>query len=168
MPTTAEAAVTAYVGLGANLADPRRQLLSALGHLRDLPRCRLCDHSPLYRTPPLGVPGQPDYVNAVARLQTTLAPLALLDRLQDIEARMGRVRDGVRWGPRVIDLDLLLFGDLSLQHPRLQLPHPEMRHRAFVLVPLADLAPADLAIPGQGPLAGLLEACDRSGMIRIP
>jgi len=150
----------AYIALGGNLQDPTSQVSSALDALGSIPRSRLEARSALYRTAPMGAPGQPDYINAAARLVTDLQPLELLDQLLDIEQRMGRQRDGTRWGPRVIDLDLLLYDQRRLDHPRLSLPHPELHKRAFVLIPLADVAPPDLCIPGQGSLGELLKSCD--------
>ncbi len=158
---------SAYIGLGSNLRQPQRQVLGALEALSELPRTQLQRQSPLYHSPPLGVPGQPDYVNAAALLETALQPLELLDQLQCIEHEMGRRRDGERWGPRVIDLDLLLYGEQRMDHPRLQLPHPELHKRAFVLIPLADIAPTGLEIPGQGSLQALLANSDRRGVMPI-
>jgi 2-amino-4-hydroxy-6-hydroxymethyldihydropteridine diphosphokinase len=146
----------AYVALGSNLDGPVRQVRSALAELDGLEDVRRLAHSPLYRSPPLGPGGQPDYVNAVALLETTLDPHQLLDRLQAIEQRHGRER-GVRWGPRTLDLDLLLYGGQRIVSPRLRVPHPELSRRPFVLVPLHDIAP-DLELPGLGPLADLLPA----------
>jgi 2-amino-4-hydroxy-6-hydroxymethyldihydropteridine diphosphokinase len=113
--------------------------------------------SPLYRNPAVGPGEQPDFVNAVAELRTGLAPPALLDALQDLEARQGRVRGPVRWAPRRIDLDLLVYGNMRIADPRLTVPHPRIGERAFVLKPLADLAPA-LEIPGLGRVRDLLAA----------
>ena len=158
----------AYVCLGANLDDPVRQLRKALSALSALPSCRLLSYSSLYRTPPLGPPGQPDYVNGAALLETDLTPLDLLDALQDIEQAQGRRRDGERWGPRTLDLDLLLFGSRIMASERLRLPHPQMHRRAFVLVPLAEVAPADLHVPGAGVLRDLLRDCDREGITLVP
>ncbi|MCB1725574.1 MAG: 2-amino-4-hydroxy-6-hydroxymethyldihydropteridine diphosphokinase [Chromatiaceae bacterium] len=151
---------SAYIGLGSNLHDPRRQVESALQALDRLPGGSLDARSSLYGSSPLGPPGQPDYVNAVARLHTTLAPLDLLDALQSIEAAQGRRRD-MHWGPRTLDLDLLLYGGRRIVERRLVVPHPEMHRRAFVLVPLGEIAP-DIDIPGHGPLRELLESVDRS------
>ena len=154
-------ATTAFVGLGANLADPRKQVDQALAALERLPDCRLLARSRCYRTRPVGPQDQPAFVNAVAALETQLNPLGLLAALQAIEQAQGRRRDGERWGPRTLDLDLLLFGDQRLQLPTLQVPHPRMAERAFVLVPLCDLLPRlgllseTFEIPG----AGRLEAC---------
>jgi len=142
-------AVTAYLGLGANLDDPARQVRRAFDELAALPASRLVSRSPLYKSPPLGPPDQPDYINAVAALETTLPPLELLAALRAIEVRHGRTRDGSRWGPRSLDLDILLYGDLMLDSPELRLPHPGLHERAFVLYPLYDVAP-ELEVPGRG------------------
>ena len=143
---------TAYVALGANLADPVAQIGAALEALAGLPQSQLLRASSLYRTAPLEVPEpQPDYINAVARLATTLTPHALLDELLALEARFGRVRP-YRWAPRALDLDLLLYGDVVLDTPRLTLPHPRLHRRAFVLEPLLELD-SFLEAPGLGPLS---------------
>lgn len=157
---------TAFVGLGSNLGRPVSQVRAALCELDALQETRLMQQSSLYRSPPLGPAGQPDYVNAVARLETRLAPHALLDRLQDIEQQHGRVR-GKRWGPRTLDLDLLLFGDRRIASERLRVPHPEMARRPFVLFPLSEIAP-DLTLPGIGPLALLLRDLPSEGLRRLP
>lgn len=149
--------VRAYVGIGSNLDDPVAQVRRAFAELAELPQSRLLGRSPLYRSAPLGPADQPDYVNAVACLETSLAPYSLLARLQAIERVHRRVR-GRRWGPRTLDLDLLLYGELTQDDPALVLPHPRLHERAFVLYPLADLAP-DLVIPGQGELAALRRRC---------
>jgi 2-amino-4-hydroxy-6-hydroxymethyldihydropteridine diphosphokinase len=157
--------VVAYVGLGSNLDDPSRQVRVALEDLNRLPRTRVLRHSALYRSAPLGPPDQPDFVNAVAMLDTQLDAHALLDGLQLIEQRHRRVRE-VRWGPRTLDLDLLLFADRQIDSVRLQVPHPQLHKRAFVLVPLHEIA-ADLELPGLGPLAELLAGVSRAGLQRI-
>lgn len=146
----------AYIGLGSNLNDPAGQVRRALGVIAVLPDSRLAAASRLYRSPPMGPVDQPEYINAVAALETELAPHDLLHALQTIEHDFGRVRLR-RWGERVIDLDVLLYDDLCLDSPELTLPHPGIGERAFVLFPLAELAP-DLVIPGLGPLADLLAA----------
>lgn len=146
---------TVYIGLGSNLDAPRQQLASALAELGRLPDTDRCTASSLYRSRPVGPQDQPDYVNAVAALDTRLAPLDLLDRLQAIEQQHGRRRDGVRWGARTLDLDVLLYGDAIINSPRLIVPHPEMTNRGFVLKPLHELAP-DLEIPGVGTASELL------------
>jgi 2-amino-4-hydroxy-6-hydroxymethyldihydropteridine diphosphokinase len=137
---------------------------TAIGELGELPESRLRAASRLYRTAPVGPPGQPDYINAAARLETRLAPQALLAELHRIELAHGRRRDGTRWGPRILDLDILVYGDERIDEPGLTIPHPEMARRAFVLVPLADVASPDLAVPGVGILAELLERCERDGV----
>ena len=132
--------VIAYVGLGANLGDPRRQLQEALAQLAAAEEVEVLKVSTFYLTPPLVPPGQPWYVNAVAQVRTRLEPEELLRVLHRVEQDLGRVR-GERWGPRVIDLDLLLYDGLITSGPELVLPHGEMHRRAFVLVPLAEIAP---------------------------
>ncbi|MDI5933289.1 2-amino-4-hydroxy-6-hydroxymethyldihydropteridine diphosphokinase [Halomonas kalidii] len=130
----------AWIGLGSNLDDPRLQVERALAALDRLPLTRCVAASRLYASRPVGPQDQPDFINAVALLETRLSPLALLDQLQALEQRHRRVRQR-RWGPRTLDLDLLLFDDRRLALPRLTVPHPEMAQRAFVMVPLAELAP---------------------------
>ena len=142
----------AFVGLGSNLGHPRRRLARALAALARLPRSRLVAASRNYVSAPVDCDGpQPDYVNAVAELRTALTPSALLDRMRAIERRQGRRRHGSirRNAPRVLDLDLLMFGRRRLSRPQLSLPHPRMHERAFVLQPLIDIAPAT-TIPGRG------------------
>jgi 2-amino-4-hydroxy-6-hydroxymethyldihydropteridine diphosphokinase len=156
---------TAYVALGANLGNPTAAVLAAFAALANLPESRVARCSSLYRTSPVGILSQPDFVNAVAVLETTLAPEALLDALLDIEARFGRVRRE-RNGPRTLDLDLLLYDDIELDLPRLTLPHPRLHLRAFVLLPLAEVAP-DLAIPRRGSLAAWLPAVANQGIVRL-
>lgn len=151
------APVVASVGLGSNLDDPIAQIRRACAALANLPESRLLATSSLYRTPPMGPPDQPDYVNAAALLETRLAPLALLDALQAIEAAQGRVR-AERWGPRTLDLDLLLYGEARIETPRLTVPHPGLPERDFVLVPLREVAGDDLPVPGHGRLGDLIPA----------
>ena len=158
-------AVSAYIGLGSNLDDPRDQVSRALHELGALPDTHLVARSSLYASAPLGSPGQPDYINAVAQLTTTLEPLRLLDALQGIEQVHRRVRRE-RWGPRTLDLDLLLYGDHLIDHPRLQVPHPQMQRRDFVLIPLLEIAP-ELAIPGQGKVRVLASQCSGNGVWRL-
>ncbi len=137
---TALAPVIVYIGLGANLGDPRRQLKEALARLAAAEEVEVLQVSSFYLNPPLGPPDQPWYVNAVARIRTRLAPEELLRVLRRVEADLGRVKRE-RWGPRLIDLDLLLYDGVVMPGPDLVLPHPEMHRRAFVLVPLAEIAP---------------------------
>jgi 2-amino-4-hydroxy-6-hydroxymethyldihydropteridine diphosphokinase len=158
---------TAYIGIGSNLRDPASQVRRAFRGLALIPESRLRACSPLYLTVPVGIQQQPDYVNAAACVETALSAQALLSQLQLIERRQGRVRDGTRWGPRILDLDLLVFGDFVIDQPGLQVPHPELAKRAFVLVPLSDIAPPALEIPGQGALTRLLAGVSRAGVLRL-
>ncbi len=155
----------AYVALGGNLGDPCQQVLDALAALAGLPATRVLRRSPLYRTPPWGVLDQPPFINAVAELETSLSPEALLQHLLAIEQRAGRVRT-VRNGPRTLDLDLLHVEGVRREGPPLTLPHPRLAERAFVLLPLADVAP-DLCLPGQGSVAELLARVDPAGCERL-
>ncbi|NQD93778.1 2-amino-4-hydroxy-6-hydroxymethyldihydropteridine diphosphokinase [Pseudomonas sp. CrR25] len=155
-----------YIGLGSNLAEPLAQLRDALAALADLPQSRLAACSSFYASDPLGPTDQPRYVNAVAALDTALAPLALLDALQAIELNQGRVRKAERWGPRTLDLDILLFGERLLDEPRLRVPHYHLHARPFVLYPLAELAPA-LRLPDGRRLDALLAACPFAGLERL-
>ena len=152
----------AYIALGANLGDPAATVEAAFAALAHLPASQLLARSRLYRTAPVGITEQPEFVNAAAALETSLAPEALLDALLNIEQDFGRVR-ALRNGPRTLDLDILLYDDLIIDTPRLTLPHPRLHLRAFVLYPLADLA-ADLSIPGRGKLAAWLPAVANQGI----
>jgi 2-amino-4-hydroxy-6-hydroxymethyldihydropteridine diphosphokinase len=156
----------AYVALGANLGDPAATVRAAFAALTELPATRLVAASSLYRTAPVGLKNQPDFINAVAALDTPHTATELLDDLFAIEARFGRVRS-VRNAPRTLDLDLLLHGDTACAGPRLTLPHPRLHERAFVLAPLAEIAPA-LLIPGLGPVAILLAGCADQTIERLP
>lgn len=160
-------AVTAYIGLGSNLEDPAAQIAAAIDLLAALPDSTLRAVSRFYRNPPMGPQDQPDYVNAVVALDTRLTPRALLDKMQAVERAQGRERSALRWGPRTIDLDLLVYGDVVLDEDHLQVPHPGIAERAFVLVPLAEIAP-QLAIPGHGALSSLLAAIDRASVVPMP
>lgn len=155
----------AFIGLGSNLDDPVAQLDRALAALDAGAGIRVAGVSSFYRTEPWGDTAQPAFVNAVARLETALSPEALLDALASIEAAAGRSR-ARRWGPRTLDLDLLVFDDLRSDDPGLTLPHPRLHERAFVLVPLAELAPA-LEIPGRGPVRELLAGIADAGVERL-
>ncbi|MBL8515756.1 MAG: 2-amino-4-hydroxy-6-hydroxymethyldihydropteridine diphosphokinase [Betaproteobacteria bacterium] len=152
----------AFIALGSNLDNPREQVRRALAALAALPDSRQLRASSLYLTEPVGIMDQPTFINAVAALDTTSDPETLFWRLRDIEAAQGRSR-GVPNGPRTLDLDLLLFDDLALDSPALTLPHPRMHQRAFVLVPLAELAP-DAVIPGLGSVGHCLENVGREGV----
>ncbi|MDO8331889.1 MAG: 2-amino-4-hydroxy-6-hydroxymethyldihydropteridine diphosphokinase [Fluviicoccus sp.] len=146
----------AFIGLGANLGQPREQLVYAVQAMASLPDTRLTHVSRLYGSPPIGPQDQPDYVNAVARLETALTPHRLLAELQAIENDAGRVRER-HWGPRTLDLDLLLYADDEIRTVNLTVPHPEMVHRAFVIVPLLDIA-SDAVLPNGAKAASLQAA----------
>jgi 2-amino-4-hydroxy-6-hydroxymethyldihydropteridine diphosphokinase len=156
---------TAYVALGANLGDPASTVRAAFGALANLPESRITRCSSLYRTTPVGIAEQPDFINAVVALATTLAPETLLDELLELESRFGRQR-AEKNGPRTLDLDLLLYNDIFLDLPRLTLPHPRLHLRAFVLQPLAEIAP-DLQIPGRGGIGAWLPAVANQGIARL-
>ena len=156
----------AYVGIGSNLDRPTRQVETALNLLDGIPRTRLFGRSSLYRSAPFGGIEQPEFVNAVAALLTTLEATELLAALHDIEQRQGRERDGARWGPRVLDLDLLAYADVVLDQPGIILPHPGIAERNFVLLPLGEIAP-DLVIPGLGRVANLPVDSDEPSISRI-
>ena len=149
--------IRAYVGLGANLGEPRRQLTEALIAMSGLPETRLAGHSSFYRTAPVGHEDQPEFLNAVAALDTRLAPGVLLEGLQGIERRHHRERSFPN-APRTLDLDLLLFGEEQIARPGLTVPHPRMHQRAFVLQPLLELDP-EASIPGKGKAGAFLAAC---------
>jgi 2-amino-4-hydroxy-6-hydroxymethyldihydropteridine diphosphokinase len=155
-----------YIGMGSNLAAPNQQLRSAIQALAQLPDTCVAGVSAFYQSDSL-LPGQPRYTNAVAALDSRLAPLDLLDALQAIENDQGRERLE-RWGPRTLDLDILLFGDRLIDEPRLKVPHYQMHLRAFVLYPLAELAPAALQLPDGKRLSALLDACPFVGLERLP
>ena len=152
----------AYVALGSNLGDSRQHLLSAVEALAALPHTEVIARSRIYRTPPWGVLDQPDFLNAAVALETALEPYDLLDALLAIERAAGRQRSGERWGPRTLDLDLLHVAGKTMHSTRLTLPHPHIAERAFVLLPLGDLAP-ELDIPGQGRVVELLRNVDTQG-----
>jgi 2-amino-4-hydroxy-6-hydroxymethyldihydropteridine diphosphokinase len=155
----------AFVGLGSNLNDPRAQVSRALQLLDSLPRTRLLQCSSLYRSAPVGFLDQPDFINAVAKLSTELAPRALLDALLALEHDNGRTRE-FRNAPRTLDLDVLLYGELEMHEHGLTLPHPQMHLRAFVLQPLLEIAP-DCVIPGVGEAAAALQQCGMQQLERI-
>ena len=159
-------AVVAYIGLGSNLQDPIAQVRQALTDLEQLPESRVTARSSLYSSSPMGPKDQPTYINAVAQIETRLSPLALLGELQAIEDRHGRVRGAQRWGPRTLDLDLLLFGQAVIDEPTLTVPHPGVLEREFVLYPLAEIA-SDLTIPRIGKLADLLRDRPLGGLQRL-
>lgn len=162
--------VRACIGIGANLGDPVAAVRAAIQALESLPDSRLVAVSRLYRTPAWGRVDQPDYVNAAAVLETALSPRALLDALLAIEQRAGRDRASEhasgRWGPRVLDLDLLLYGERVIDEPGLRVPHPYLHARAFALAPLAEIAP-DAPFPGHGRVGEALREVDCSGVEAI-
>lgn len=154
----------AWIGLGANLGDASHTVRAAIAALGELPGTRLTLASRLYATPAWGNEDQPPFVNAVASVDTDLSAVALLQAMLALEQRFGRVRDpAVHWGPRALDLDLLLFGEQVLDLPELKVPHPYLHERAFVLVPLAEIA-ADLAIPGHGRVRDAVMRVDACGI----
>jgi 2-amino-4-hydroxy-6-hydroxymethyldihydropteridine diphosphokinase len=162
MPNEPRTEARAFIGLGGNLGDPRAAMRAALKALDRDSATRVIRVSSLYRTPPWGKTDQPDFLNAVAELNTTLPPRALLELCLSAEASLHRVRDE-RWGPRSIDLDILLYDDLEIEEEGLRVPHPRMLERAFVLVPLAEIAP-EIAIRGRA-VAEHLAGLDRGGIV---
>lgn len=160
------AEIAAYIALGANLSDPISQIEHAWAELDNLPESRLVACSSLYLSKPVGYAEQPDFINAAAAIVTLLPPRSLLAALLQIEARHGRNRT-FKNAPRSLDLDLLLYDGLVMHEHGLTLPHPRMIERAFVLVPLAEIA-ADARIPGHGSVAECLARVDRSDITRLP
>lgn len=156
------APVCAWVGVGGNVGDATATVRSALHALASVPSTRLLATSRLYRTPAWGVENQPDFINAAARLGTTLPARALLDELLAVERRFGRERRE-RWGPRILDLDLLLYGDDVIDIPGLRVPHPHLHERAFALLPLLEIAPGAI-IPGRGSARDALATLAREGI----
>lgn len=159
--------VRAYIGLGSNQGEPLQQLDAALIALDKIAGSRVSKCSSFYTSTPMGPSDQPDYINAVAELETTLTAQDLLLAMQAIEQLQGRDRSGPRWGPRTLDLDLLLYGDEVITTDTLRVPHPGMVERDFVLIPLAEIAP-DVQVPGQPGLKQLLENCRNYGLERLP
>lgn len=154
-----------FIGLGSNLDDPVTQIKSAISALNDVDEVVVIAHSSLYSSPPMGPQDQPDYINAVVEIDTTLFAHDLLDALQLIEQQQGRVRER-HWGERTIDLDLLVYGNNILDDERLKVPHPGMATRSFVLYPLVEIA-KDLTIPIMGNLEELVKQCPRDGLERM-
>lgn len=152
--------VRAWVGLGSNMHDPARQVRQALKSLAEQPGLQLMRQSRLYSSAPWGEIDQPPFVNAVAEMQCDASPQAVMAILLDIERAQGRIRgEGSRWGPRIIDLDLLLYDDVVINETNLVLPHPHLHERAFVLLPLHELAP-HLVVPGHGSIDALIAHVD--------
>lgn len=155
-----------YISVGANLNNPRKQVQMAIANLVKLPATTLLIHSSFYQSQPLGPQNQPDYINAVAALETTLLPYELLRTLQELEKQQGRQRNGARWGPRVIDLDILLYGDSQIQNDDLIIPHPQLTWREFVLYPLAEIA-KNLILPTGESILTLKSQCSIKGIIKL-
>ncbi|MFK8258708.1 2-amino-4-hydroxy-6-hydroxymethyldihydropteridine diphosphokinase [Erwinia sp. AnSW2-5] len=153
--------IRVYLALGSNLADPLHQVQSALNALAAIPDTTRVATSSLYRTPPYGPPDQPDFLNAAVALDTRLDAESLLNHTQRIELEQGRVRKAHRWGPRTLDLDIMLFGEQTLNTPRLIVPHYDMHNRAFMLLPLLEIAP-ELCLPDGTRLADILTTLDSS------
>ncbi|MBU2709454.1 2-amino-4-hydroxy-6-hydroxymethyldihydropteridine diphosphokinase [Zooshikella harenae] len=158
--------ISSYIALGSNLDEPLTHIIAGLQGLHQLPDTTIEAVSGLYSTPPLGPEGQQNYLNAVAQINTTHPPLALLDALQSIEQQQGRKRL-VRWGPRTLDLDILLYGNQVINHERLVVPHAEMNNRSFVLLPLADIA-KDLVLPSGTTVRQLATNIDKTGITLLP
>ncbi|TDR43293.1 2-amino-4-hydroxy-6-hydroxymethyldihydropteridine diphosphokinase [Tahibacter aquaticus] len=159
--------ITAFIGLGSNLGDSRRSVDQAAQRIAGLASTQLRQVSSQYLTPPWGVQQQPPFINAVVEISTSLGAPALLAGLLEIEREAGRVRDGSRWGPRPLDLDVLLYGQQIISRPGLCVPHPHLAERAFVLLPLAEIAPLQ-QVPGLGRVADLLARIDFSACTRLP
>jgi 2-amino-4-hydroxy-6-hydroxymethyldihydropteridine diphosphokinase len=158
--------VRVYIGLGSNLEDPVAQVLDAVEELEMIPDSILVERSSLYRGKPMGPADQPDYVNAVVVMDTLLSPTDFLQALTRIEDLQGRARDGEKWGPRIIDLDLLMYGKQKINTPDLTVPHPGMHERDFVIVPLSEVA-GDVNIPGQGRLTALINKCENHSLRKL-
>jgi 2-amino-4-hydroxy-6-hydroxymethyldihydropteridine diphosphokinase len=156
----------AYIGVGSNLDDPVAQVREACEALGAIPDSLLIACSSLYGSKAMGCADQPDYVNAVVSLDTVLSPRVLLQTLQAIERRQGRERTGEKWGPRALDLDLLLYGNRVINTPELTIPHPGLHERDFVLVPLEEIA-GDISIPGRGMVSAYLSRCERHSLRKL-
>lgn len=156
---------TAFIALGSNLKNPETQLRTAAETIAALPNCNLDAVSSVYGSAAVGPGEQPPYLNAVMKLSTSLAPLELLDALQSIENQQGRLRTE-RWAARTLDLDILLYDQQVVDHPRLQIPHPRMAQRNFVLYPLVDISGEQLKLPSGHVLGTLLENCPRGDLLR--
>jgi 2-amino-4-hydroxy-6-hydroxymethyldihydropteridine diphosphokinase len=156
----------AYIGIGSNLANPVAQVQEAIEELGAIPDSILIARSSLYSSKPMGAAGQPDYVNAVVAIDTVLSAQALMQALQNIERRQGRERTGEKWGPRILDLDLLLYGGRVIDTADLTVPHPGLHERDFVLVPLEEIA-GDINIPGRGMLSALISRCENHSLRKL-
>ena len=156
----------AYIGLGSNLEDPKQQVIDAFDALKNIPCSQLVHQSSLYKSPPMGPQNQNDFINAVAKISTDLSPIELLDQLQAIESLQGRVRKSEQWGPRTLDLDLLLFGNQVINSERLTVPHYGMKERAFVLIPMAEIS-SDILTPDGSNINTLVEELTEQGIQRL-
>ncbi len=158
--------ITTYIGIGSNLKQPIKQVRQAITALENIPNSQLVSVSRFYRSPPMGPPDQPDYINAAACLKTQLDASCLLNAMQSIEEKQGRIRNGKKWCARTLDLDLLLYGEVHINSTRLTVPHRGIKERIFVLQPLFDLNP-DLTIPGGDSVRSLLEQFEQSPSSRL-
>lgn len=158
--------VTVYIGLGSNLEHPAEQIKSAHDAITQLSNVRKLAFSSLYHSPPMGPQNQPDYINAVMSIVTSLTALELLHSLQHLENKQGRIRNTERWGARTLDLDILVYDDQIINLPELVVPHRGLAERAFVLYPLHEIAP-QLLIPGKGEIVSLLAECPMNGLKRL-
>ena len=156
--TISPSGVVVWIGLGSNMGQAADQVEQAIAALTDAPGLELTARSSLYRTAPVGNVDQPDFINAVVRASCRIGCYVLLEALQEIEKRFGRTRDGERFGPRSLDLDLLMYADQTVSSPQLELPHPRMHERLFVLEPLTEIE-GDITVPGRGRLSVLRQAC---------
>lgn len=164
MPGPSDAPVRAFLGLGGNIGDPAAAMAAALRALYGDSRVEVVAVSSLYRTPPWGVTEQPDFLNAVAAIDARVGARALLEMCLEVEASLKRVRD-IRWGPRLIDIDILLFGEARIDEEGLHVPHPRMLERAFVMLPLAEIG-ADIIVGGR-PVAKWAQALDAAGIEKL-
>lgn len=158
--------VDTYIGLGSNLANPRQQIITALEEIAALPDCDLYNFSSLYQSKPMGPANQPPYINAVAQIQTRLSADILLHYLQAIENAHQRQRNGERWGPRTLDLDILVYGNYSISHKDLTVPHPGIKYREFVLYPLHEIN-KNLMIPSLGVVHRIKQHCQSNGLVQL-
>ena len=156
--TISPSGVVVWIGLGSNMGQAADQVEQAIAALTAAPELELTARSSLYRTAPVGNVDQPDFINAVVRASCRIGCYVLLEALQEIEKRFGRTRDGERFGPRSLDLDLLMYADQTVSSPQLELPHPRMHERLFVLEPLTEIE-GDITVPGRGRLSVLRQAC---------
>ncbi|KAF3982200.1 MAG: 2-amino-4-hydroxy-6-hydroxymethyldihydropteridine diphosphokinase [Methylococcales symbiont of Hymedesmia sp. n. MRB-2018] len=159
--------IEVYIGLGSNLQQPKQQIKQARLAIAKQKNIKEAGFSSLYTSPPMGSQDQPDYVNAVMKIVTSLSAIKLLRVLQSIEHQQGRVRKAEQWGARTLDLDLLLYGDQQIEHPDLIVPHVGLTERAFVLYPLQEITQTDLHIPSKGMLKHLLAQCPLKGLEKV-